>query len=130
MSASEHEDADGNHPASNVPVENLHFNVLKVLRNAKQEFETKNNGKVARFCYAPEPLLYLVDRAVKVRALNSGSVPEEVLAQATVTQVFGMELISIGGTCITITSEAVHTEEDIERPQPIVVPPQNGQLPN
>lgn len=131
MSASKGEDQDGNHVAENVPVDHLHFNILKVLEQAKREFETKNNGKVARFCYAPEPLLYLVDRAVKSRALASGSVPEEVLSQANVTQVFGMELISIYGTCITITAEAVHTDEDVEAPQPVaVLVPKDGQLPN
>ena len=129
MSENAHEDADGNHVAQNVPIDNLHFNVLKVLRNAKQEFETKNAGKVAKFCYAPEPLLYLVDRAVKVRALNSGTVSEEVLRQASVTNVFGMELISVSGTCITITAEAVHTEADIEPLLPVVLPA-DGQLPN
>lgn len=131
MSASKGEDQDGNHPAENVPVANLHFNVLKVLQQAKREFETKNNGLVAKFCYAPEPLLYLVDHAVKSKALATGSITEEQARHATITQVFGMELIAIGGTCLTITHEAVHSEEDVEAPQPVaVLVPKDGQLPN
>lgn len=131
MSASKGEDQDGNHPAENVPVDHLHFNILKVLRNAKQEFEAKNGGKAAKFCYAPEPLLYMVDRAVKSKALVLGSITEEQARQATVTNVFGMELISIEGTCITITHEAVHTDEDVETQPPVaVLVPKDGQLPN
>ena len=127
MSANDREDVDGNHPITNVDTVHLHFNVLKVLRNAKQEFEAKNPGKIAAFCYAPEPLLYLVDRAIKVRGLNEGTLTTEQAQQAHVTNVFGMELISVGGTCLTITAEAIHTNEDLEPPLPVIIPQGNGQ---
>jgi hypothetical protein len=126
MSASEHEDADGNHAVQNIETAHLHFNVLKVLRQAKQEFEAKNPGKAAAFCYAPEPLLYMVDRAVKGHALNTGNMTPELASQATVTQVFGMELISVSGTCVTITAEAIHTDADLEPAVPVVLPPSGG----
>lgn len=111
-------DPNGVHPlgddAGGVPApEHYHFNVLKLVRDAKQEFETRNPGKVATFFYAPEPLLYLIDRSVK-SASFTGGVDASTLARSTVTQVFGMELISIAGTCVTVTQEAIHEDEAVE----------------
>lgn len=111
----ETKDVDGVHPANNLEVANFHFNVIKIVRDAKQEFETKNPGKTAAFFYAPEPFLYLVDRAVKSQALVTGSVPDEVLNASTVTHIFGLELISILGTCFTVTAEAVHDDQPEEQ---------------
>jgi hypothetical protein len=116
----------GSHPAENIEVAHHHFNIIKVVRDAKAEFEAKNPGKTAAYFYAPEPILYLVDRAVKSRTLSAGNVPREILENATVTNIFGMELISILGTCITVTAEPVHEDE----PEAVVGPVQTDQLPN
>lgn len=111
----ETKDVNGIHPADNIEVDNFHFNVIKIVRDAKQEFETRNPRKTAAFFYAPEPFLYLLDRAVKSQALSTGSVPDEVLNEATVTHIFGLELISTLGTCFTVTAEAVHDDEPQEQ---------------
>lgn len=117
----------GEHSADNIDVPNYHFNVLKVVQDAKQQFETRNGGKTAKFFYAPEPFLYMVDQAIKSRALATGVNPD-MLRDATITQVFGMELVSILGTCVTVTAEAVHDDEPEEVAPGIVVPNNSTEL--
>jgi hypothetical protein len=117
------------HPAKSIEVAHHHFNILKVLRDAKAEFEAKNPGKIAAYFYAPEPVLYLIDRAVKSKALTvAPDITQEILDNTIVTQAFGMELISISGTCITVTAEAIHDDES-ER-QAVAMAGPADQLPN
>lgn len=102
-------DENGEHPADTVSAAHYHFNTLRIVRQAKERFEERHPGKTARYFYAPEPLLWLVDEAAKTSA--SGQLPEGTnLGPAVVTHVFGMELVAVPGTCITVTEEKLHRD--------------------
>lgn len=92
--------AEDGHTAD-LNVRHYHFNVLQILQCAARKFES-NTGRPARFFYAPEPFMYLVDLAVRQQAVAYGQpVPDD----GVVRNVFGMELIISPGTCFTITAE-------------------------
>lgn len=99
------------HQAHGLEVPNLHFNVLKIVEQAKRDFLQKTAGKVAKYFYAPEPFLYLIDYAVKQHIVHTQEVSAEILRDSRIVQVFGMELIAIEGTCITVTAEKIHEDE-------------------
>lgn len=88
---------------TSLSVENLHFNVLQMLQCASRKFEERT-GRPARFFYAPEPFIYLVDIAVREKATANGNpVPEG----GVVRNVFGMELVIAPGTCFTVTADDI-----------------------
>lgn len=88
-------------------VEHYHFNVLDIMQCAAKKFE-EHVGRPARFFYAPEPFLYLVDLAVRQKAANDG----HPVGEGIVRNVFGMELAIAPGTCFTITAEdAVRSQQ-------------------
>lgn len=101
-------DENGEHPADTVTAPHYHFNVLRVVREAARSFEERT-GQKPRYFYAPEPLLWLVDEACKTAA--SGQLPEgTTLGNAVVTHVFGMELVAVPGTCVTVTETKLHSD--------------------
>jgi hypothetical protein len=119
-------DADGVHPADNIEVPHYHFNVLKIVTDAQREFE-KRTGKVAKFFYAPEALLYLIDRSVKQTAEVIG---QPIPQGAFVSNVYGMELMGATGTCVTVSAEPAHNAENTEtddKPHGFIVPGAVGQ---
>ena len=104
-------DPNGEHNVEGGDVPHYHVNILLVVKNAKDEYERKTGG-TAKFFYAPEALLFLVDKAVKDAAHVAGSVDDETLSHASVTHVYGMELLAVSGTCLTVTELPMHGEDD------------------
>ncbi len=101
-------DPDGFHRAENVTVDHTHFNILKVVQQAKQTFTTKFAGRVPKHFYAPEAMLYLIDKAIKDMAENAGApIPEG----SFITNVYNMELHPAEGTCVTVTEEPIETPQ-------------------
>lgn len=114
---------DGFHPAENVTVPHTHFNVLKIVKSAQEDFIAKFAGaKVPKYFHAPEAFLFLVDKAIKDMAETIGQpVPEG----SFVNNIYGMELVSVIGTCITITEEEI--ENKVPEPRTFTVPGAVGQ---
>jgi hypothetical protein len=81
-------------------VQFYHFNVLQILQCAARKFE-ENTGRPARYFYAPEAFLYLVDLAVRQKGIKDGKPVSDEL----VTEAYGMSLVATQGTCFTITAE-------------------------
>lgn len=108
-------DENGEHPADTVVEPHHHFNILALVKRAQNRFIERNPGLEPRYFYAPEPLLWLIDEACKTSA--SGQLPPgTTLGAAVVTHVFGMELVAVPGTCITVTQAKLHRDEPVATP--------------
>lgn len=107
--------------SSSIAIDHLHFSVLDILNEAVTRFKT-NTGKDAKYFYAPEALLYLIDGAVKARAFAlTGTWP----AKLPVVNVYGLELVAVpGSTCVLVTAEPLHKPSKV--PPTIVSPMPKG----
>lgn len=97
-----------------ITVPNFHCNVLEMIQDAGNKFKTQT-GKEPKYLYAPGALLWLADRAVKARMKNAGG---EIPDTASVVQLFGMDMIEIPGTCVTVTSDPLHDVSDTQQNAP------------
>ena len=113
---------DSDDHSGKIPVENLHFNILAVVTEAKKRFKAQT-GKDAKFIYAPEAMCWMIDNSIRSKARAAG---QKIPAHAAVVQVLGMDMVVVLGTCITLTAEPLHentgnTPPVINAPHPSTV---------
>lgn len=95
-----------------IPVPNVHFNVLAIVRESIELFEKAYPGQQPKWLYAPMAFLGLVTRALLANALH-GAVDPEAAYKAFEAEckdgikVFGLQMVIVDGSCITVTAESL-----------------------
>lgn len=121
--ANETADPDGFHRSATIAVDHTHFNVLKIVHKAKQDYIVKFTGRIPKHFYAPEALLYLIDKALKDMAESMG---QPIPQGSFITNVYNMELHPAEGTCVTLTEEEI-VDTKPEPTRTFIVPGAVGQ---